>query len=92
MSDYSPQEETLKEGEPHPVADSALVWFQHWRTENMKQYMMLRESIASTAMAGNRTSKLLNSTLNRIDTGMPVSDRYLLALCWFVRYSFLKQK
>lgn len=82
-------EATLKEGEYHPVANSALVWFQHWRTKNLKDYMMLRESIASTAIEGNRTAELLNSTLDRLDSGQPVSDRYLLALCWFIRYEFL---
>lgn len=82
-------EATLKDGEFHPVAESALVWFQNWRTKNLKDYMMLRESVASTAIEGNRTAELLNSTLNRLDSGQPVSDRYLLALCWFIRFNYL---
>lgn len=83
-------EATLREGEYHPVAESALVWFQKWRTENLEEYMMMREAIASSALTGtgNRTAELLNSTLNRLDTGQPVSDRYLLALCWFVREQY----
>lgn len=78
-------EHTLKEGEFHPIAPSALAWFRAWRLADTKRYMMMREAVASTAIEGNRLAEICNSTLNRLDADEPVSDRYLLGLCWFLK-------
>ena len=74
----------IKEGEYHPSADNALQWFNHWK-QNPKKYFMAREAISSTALAGNRLAEICSGTLDRLEKGEPVSDRYLLGLCWFLK-------
>lgn len=84
------QDETeIKLGEYHPIADDAMAWFKEWQLSNMLQYAMLRESVASTALSGNRLSNILHGTLERLATGQPVSDRYLLGLCWYIKEIYL---
>jgi hypothetical protein len=46
------------------------------------QLAMWRESFASSALEGNRLAEICGETLERIMTGQPVSDRYLLGLAW----------
>lgn len=75
---------TLKLEEPHPAAHDAMAWFNLWRTD-MTNYMLTREAIASTALSGNRLAQICNSTLDRLEKAEPVSDRYLLGLCWFLK-------
>ena len=74
----------IQEGEYHPSANSAMRWFNMWK-RNVVRYMQTREAIASTAIEGNRLSEILSGTLDRLEKGEPVSDRYLLGLCWFLR-------
>jgi len=74
----------LAENEYHPSADSAMRWYRDFMLD-YKNYIMVREAIASTALSGNRLAELCQSTLDRLDKGGPVSDRYLLGLCWFLR-------
>ena len=74
---------TLKKNEYHPSADSAMKWYQEWKTD-YKRYCMMKEAIASTALSGNRLSEILLATMDRLEKGEPVSDRYLLGLCWFL--------
>ena len=80
-------ESIIKEGEYHPAADSALSWFKEWKKRDFEGYLRMREAIASTAMAGNRLAQICHGTLDRLEMGAPVSDRYLLGLCWFLRES-----
>lgn len=47
--------------------------------------MLLQESLASTALSGNRSAEIMSETLRRLLNGEPVSDRYLLGLAWFLR-------
>lgn len=81
-------EHTLNENEPHPAAELARVWFNEWKKKNPERYIMVRESIASSSLSGNRMAEICNSTLNRIENGQQISDRYLLGLCWFLQAYF----
>ena len=80
----------LTAAEYHPSASSALSWFNEWKYANVQRYVVMRESVASTALSGNRLAQVLNGTLNRLQSGQPVSDRYLLGLCWFLRFDYEK--
>ncbi len=42
-------------------------------------------SFASDAIEGNRLAEICGETLRRVIAGEPVSDRYLLGLCWTLR-------
>lgn len=75
---------TLKENEYHPSADSAMQYVKQFIASNPTAWMVLQESIASTALSGNRLSEILLSTIERLNTGLPISDRYLLGLAWFL--------
>jgi hypothetical protein len=72
-------------GEYHPSANDAMSWFNKWKARQGSHYMIIRESIASTALSGNRLAQICNGTLNRLEKGESVSDRYLLGLCWMLR-------
>lgn len=76
---------TIREGEYHPAAREALSFVTKMMYSNPKQWFIIRESIASTALSGVRLSEILNSTLDRIEKGAPVSDRYVLGLAWFIK-------
>ena len=81
-------EHTLEAGEYHPAAEQAMSWYNNWVKEDPARYLQVRESIASNALSGNRLAQLCESTMKRLDKGKPVSDRYLLGLCWFLRSNF----
>lgn len=72
----------IREGEYHPMADSAMTWF---KKIPMQKLLVAREAMASTAIEGNRVGQICGETLDRMFAGMPVSDRYLLGLCWLLR-------
>lgn len=76
------EENSLKEGEFHPAAHSAYEWY---RQLDWKKLAIAKEAIYSTALSGNRNAELCASTLNRLDKNQPVSDRYLLGLCWTLK-------
>jgi hypothetical protein len=75
----------IRADEYHPMADDAMRWFKNWRAANFSRYALVRESVASTALSGNRNAQICNGTLDRLEKGEPVSDRYLLGLCWMLR-------
>lgn len=75
---------TLKEGEFHPIAPNAMFWYNSWALD-IQRHLIMKESLASTAIEGNRTSEILLETMDRIDRGDKVSDRYLFGLVWFLR-------
>ena len=75
---------TLEEKEYHPSADKALLWYKNWALD-FERHACIKEALASTAMSGNRLSEILFETIERLDSGRPVSDRYLLGLCWYLR-------
>mgnify|MGYP000275815929 CR=1 FL=1 len=74
----------LKEGEPHPAAYSAKAWLSDYLSTGTNA-PILKESLASCAIENNRLAEICSETLDRLLTGKPVSDRYLLGLAWFVR-------
>ena len=81
-------EATLREGEHHPAADTAMLWFKQFVLNDPHRYLLIEESLASVALSGNRLAEICLSTLNRLSKGQPVSDRYVLGLCWFLRENF----
>jgi len=77
-------EHTLKEDEYHPSADDAMHWFNKFVSTEPEKWFKMKESIFSSALSGNRLAEIMSSTISRIDEGLPVSDRYLLGLTWFL--------
>lgn len=68
-------------GEAHPATHTAL---QYLRGIGAAQLMVYYESFSSCAMAGNRLSEICAGTLKRLLDSKPVSDRYVLGLCWAI--------
>lgn len=75
---------TLAPTEWHPSADAA--WF-FIRQIPLPKLLLIRESLASCAIEGNRAAEVCLGTLNRILNNQPISDRYLLGLAWFLKMS-----
>lgn len=73
------KEATLDIGEFHPMASSAFKFVKNEITSN------IIESISSSALSGSRTAEICLSTHERMSTGLPVSDRYILGLAWFIK-------
>ncbi len=69
----------LNPGEPHPCARDALKWIQ---SIPIHQLALWNEAFASSAIDGNRLAEVCSETLDRLLSGKPVSDRYLLGLAW----------
>lgn len=79
--------DTILPGEHHPSADNALRWFVQWKLNMPQRYLLMKESMASAALANNRLAEICLGTLLRLEKGEPVSDRYLLGLVWLIRDS-----
>lgn len=77
--------DTLEIGEFHPSAHIAMEYVRN----NLS--LILQESIASTALSGNRTAEIALGTIKRLENKEPVSDRYLMGLAWFL-YSINQEK
>ena len=75
----------LKEGQPHPMAKSALDWIS--ANHNIQDLHLHREALASCAIEGNEMAEVCLETLRRLIENEPVSDRYLLGLAWYLRNS-----
>ena len=73
---------TLKLGEYHPAADSAMAYI----LTRAADWPMLMESLSSCAIEDNRLAEICAETLDRLMTGRPVSDRYLLGLAWLMKH------
>lgn len=73
---------TLKEGEYHPAANSAMLYI---KSLGRNELMLFEESFCSCAIEGNRLAELCAETLRRILNNEPVSDRYLLGLAWTIK-------
>ncbi len=72
----------LKIGEPHPVSFDALKYLKSIKLQDLLLYM---ESFASCSIDGNRTGEICAETLRRFLNKDPVSDRYILGLCWAIK-------
>lgn len=70
---------TLSEGEYHPAAKSAMIWY---RSKDYHFIIKWKEAFASTALLGNRLADVCLETMRRLESGEAVSDRYLLGLVW----------
>lgn len=73
---------TLKDGEYHPAASSALKYI---KSLGFHKQMIWMESFASNAIECNRLAEICGETLNRVLKNEPVSDRYLLGLAWTLK-------
>ena len=71
----------LHPGEFHPAALSALEWI---KAHDVKELCLTQEACASCAIEGNRTAEVCSGTLDRLLTGKPVGERYILGLAWFM--------
>ena len=71
-------DDTLSVGEFHPSTHIAMEYV------NNNLDLILIESIASTALSGNRSAELALGTIKRLQNKEPVSDRYLMGLAWFL--------
>lgn len=74
----------LKLGEIHPASSGAFAFI---KSLGPIELAMWQEAFSSTAIEGNRLSEICSETLDRIMTGKPVSDRYILGLAWTIRES-----
>jgi hypothetical protein len=73
---------TIRDGEYHPAADSAMTYVRSLPVVELLQW---QESFASNAIEGNRLAEICNETLRRVLQSEPVSDRYLLGLAWTLK-------
>lgn len=72
----------LNEGEPHPSAYDAKAYI----LSLPKIKLELAAEILSSCVPGNKHAEICMETLNRMNTGKPVSDRYILGLAWYIRH------
>ena len=80
MSDkVEPERGYLAPGEPHPSAYHARDYIAHMSKKNLA---MWREAFASCAIEGNRLGEICNYTLERLQNGETVSDRYIMGLAF----------
>jgi hypothetical protein len=77
-----PARGTLKIGEFHPAASSAMSFI---KSLGLGELAMWQESFSSCAIENNRLAEICSETLDRVMTGKPVSDRYLLGLAWTIK-------
>lgn len=70
---------TLKLGDFHPSAAHAFAFIKSHTVFELDAW---QEVFASCAIDGNRLAEVCSETLDRIMTGKPVSDRYVLWLAW----------
>lgn len=75
---------TLKDTEPHPSSEIARRYLISVLFKDEKRLWILRESLASCALAGNREAEVCGETLERLINKQPVSDRYFMGLAWFI--------
>ena len=73
---------TLGETEAHPAANSAMDWILSIPTPEL---FRLVQSIELAAESKIRSAEVCAETWRRLTNGEPVSDRYLLGLCWTLR-------
>lgn len=87
MNEY--ENGTLNPGEYHPAADPAMGYIRE-QLEDPESFIFAN-AIFDLSILGNRTCQICVETLRRIQSGEPVSDRYLLGLAWILKeYNELK--
>lgn len=73
----------LNPGEPHPATRYAYDYVINLGPEKLAIW---RESFVSCVIKGNRVGEICGETLERILTGQPVSDRYVMGLALTLMY------
>lgn len=73
---------TLAPEEPHPATDSAIRYIRNLTPE---QWSTAKMAFSSCAIESNRLAEICTETMNRLDKGIFVSDRYLLGLTQALR-------
>ncbi len=74
------KDDELELGEVHPSAHIA----RDYIAEHLALNPMTIEAIASTALSGSRIASICLSTYERMVSGKPVSDRYVMGLAWLL--------
>jgi len=75
-------DDELNPGEPHPAALAAMAFLQKIPLHELFSW---NEAFASAAIEDNRLARICSGTLERLLSGKPVSDRYLLGLAWTIK-------
>jgi len=87
MNEY--ENGVLNPGEYHPAADPAMAYIREQLED--PEIFIFAKSMFDLSILGNRTCQICVETLRRIQSGEPVSDRYLLGLAWILKeYNELK--
>ncbi len=84
MSTVDPTE--LLPTEFHPAALQAYRWLKGFMITNEKEYIQFRLALSIAADHGNRHAQVCMGTIERLQNGQPVSDRYLMGLAWTFIY------
>jgi len=74
----------IKANEFHPAARQAYRWLKGFMITNTADYSRYRTALEIAAASHNRQAEICMGTINRLKAGQPVSDRYLLGLCWTI--------
>lgn len=80
MSDPS----EIKADEFHPAARQAYRWLKGFMVTNPADYSRCMLALSMAAVGDNRQAQICMGTVERLRTSQPVSDRYLLGLCWTI--------
>ena len=79
-----PDPTDLLPNEPHPAARSAYRWLKGFMVSNIDDYTRYRLALSIAAEDGNRQAQVCMGTIERLQKGQPVSDRYILGLAWTI--------
>jgi hypothetical protein len=81
----SPKDPTeIQPDEFHPAARSAYRWLKGFMVTNSEDYSRYKLALQIAAESDNRQAQICMGTIERLRTSQPVSDRYLLGLCWTI--------
>lgn len=74
----------LRSEEFHPAARQAYRWLKGFMVASPADYSRCIIALSMAAAGENRQAEICMGTVERLRTGQPVSDRYLLGLCWTI--------
>lgn len=84
MSDLPADPTTIAADEFHPAARQAYRWLKGFMITNSEDYLQYKFALQAAAADGNRQAQICMGTIDRLSKAQPVSDRYLLGLCWTI--------
>ncbi len=77
---------TLKKGEFHPATKDATQIIAAAKTDP-ETWQLVRTKLEQDIERGDRFSEICLETVNRLDAGQPVGERYMFGLaCWLLLY------